>query len=99
MISRRSFLTSLLAVITVPVTVNKPRFACGTITNSLMGVPYHQSNASMGTWLGFDRSTHPAFVSWMHPSQKEAYDALVDLVTLKPPDDMYIDNISVPEGY
>jgi hypothetical protein len=26
----------------------------------LYGVPYHDSNASTGTWLGFDRSTTPA---------------------------------------
>lgn len=26
---------------------------------SLLGVPYHHSNASSGTWLGFDRSTTP----------------------------------------
>lgn len=26
---------------------------------SLLGIPYHHSNASTGTWLGFDRSTNP----------------------------------------
>ena len=26
---------------------------------SLLGVPYHHTNASTGTWLGFDRSTTP----------------------------------------
>jgi hypothetical protein len=26
---------------------------------SLLGVPYHHSNASTGTWLGFDRATTP----------------------------------------
>lgn len=26
---------------------------------SLLGIPYHHSNASTGTWLGFDRSTTP----------------------------------------
>lgn len=26
---------------------------------SLLGVPYHNTNASTGTWLGFDRSTTP----------------------------------------
>lgn len=26
---------------------------------SILGVPYHNSNASSGTWLGFDRSTTP----------------------------------------
>lgn len=24
----------------------------------LSGIPYHQSNASMGTWLGFSREIH-----------------------------------------
>lgn len=26
---------------------------------ALLGVPYHNSNASSGTWLGFDRATYP----------------------------------------
>lgn len=26
---------------------------------SMLGIPYHHSNASTGTWLGFDRSTNP----------------------------------------
>lgn len=31
----------------------------GSSPVSLLGVPYHNSNASTGTWLGFDRSTTP----------------------------------------
>jgi len=30
---------------------------------SLTGIPYHQSNASTGTWLGFERTTHPEIKS------------------------------------
>lgn len=30
-----------------------------TATPALLGVPYHDSNASTGTWLGFDRQTTP----------------------------------------
>jgi hypothetical protein len=30
-----------------------------TPPTSLLGVPYHHSNASTGTWLGFDRATNP----------------------------------------
>lgn len=26
---------------------------------SMLGIPYHHSNSSTGTWLGFDRSTNP----------------------------------------
>lgn len=33
--------------------------AAPTALPALYGVPYHDSNASTGTWLGFDRSTTP----------------------------------------
>lgn len=84
---------------------------------ALFGVPYHDSNASTGTWLGFDRSTTPQIrasrvngggaaltlplprlainkignrvgidnnfnpQAWMHPCQKQAYEAIGQLVT------------------
>lgn len=31
----------------------------GASPQSLLGVPYHNNNASTGTWLGFDRATTP----------------------------------------
>lgn len=85
---------------------------------SLLGVPYHNSNASTGTWLGFDRSTTPeiranrvnasgglalpfprlainkigdrigrkevgkGIKAFMHPCQKQAYEALGQLVSI-----------------
>lgn len=37
----------------------------GTLTNqsSLFGIPYHQSNATSGTWLGLNRATFPQVVT------------------------------------
>lgn len=84
---------------------------------SIFGVQYHHSNASTGTWLGFDRATTPeiranrvaaggAFTlpfarlarnkvgdrvgsdtvkkvkAWMHPCQKQAYEAVGQLVSI-----------------
>ncbi len=85
---------------------------------SLLGVPYHNTNASTGTWLGFDRSLTPEIRSnrvnaagalalpfprlamnkigdrvgeqgmnknikaFMHPCQKQAYEALGQLVSI-----------------
>jgi hypothetical protein len=52
---------------------------------SLYGVPYHQSNAHIGTWMGIQRSTYPQFssgrwVGFMHPDQHKIYSDLLDLV-------------------
>lgn len=86
---------------------------------SLLGVPYHNSNASTGTWLGFDRALTPEIranrvaaggalalpfarlamnragdrigkdrankkniKAFMHPCQKQAYEALGQLVSV-----------------
>lgn len=85
---------------------------------SLLGIPYHNTNASTGTWLGFDRSTTPeiranrvnaagglalpfprlamnkvgdrigkkevgkGIKAFMHPCQKQAYEALGQLVSI-----------------
>jgi hypothetical protein len=85
---------------------------------SLLGVPYHNSNASTGTWLGFDRNLTPeiranrvnasgglalpfprlamnkvgdrigkkevgkGIKAFMHPCQKQAYEALGQLVSI-----------------
>jgi hypothetical protein len=85
---------------------------------SLLGIPYHNTNASTGTWLGFDRSLTPEIranrvnaagalalpfprlainkigdrmgikqrskqlKAWMHPCQKQAYEALGQLVSV-----------------
>lgn len=85
---------------------------------SLLGVPYHNTNASTGTWLGFDRSLTPeiranrvnaagalalpfprlamnkigdrvgdeamnkGIKAFMHPCQKQAYEALGQLVSV-----------------
>jgi hypothetical protein len=85
---------------------------------ALFGVPYHDSNASTGTWLGFSRATTPEIrasrvnagsaaltlplprlainnignrvgidnnfnpEAWMHPAQKQAYEAIGQLVSI-----------------
>lgn len=87
---------------------------------SLLGIPYHNTNASTGTWLGFDRSLTPeiranrvnaagalalpfprlamnrvgdrigrkdkgiagGIKAFMHPCQKQAYEALGQLVSI-----------------
>lgn len=84
---------------------------------ALYGVPYHHSNASTGTWLGFARSSNPEIrasrvnaagplilalprlainkignrvgidnsfkpEAWMHPCQKQAYEAIGQLVSI-----------------
>lgn len=90
----------------------------GATPVSLLGVPYHNSNASTGTWLGFDRATTPeiranrvvaggglalpyarlainkigdrigknkmgkSLKAFMHPCQKQAYEALGQLVSV-----------------
>lgn len=90
----------------------------GSSPVSLLGVPYHNTNASTGTWLGFDRSLTPEIRSnrvnaagglalpfprlamnrvgdrigrkevgkgikaFMHPCQKQAYEALGQLVSI-----------------
>jgi hypothetical protein len=88
-----------------------------TPPTGLFGLPYHHSNASTGTWLGFNRATTPEIranrvnaagglalpfarlainkvgdrlgmdtmvnvEAWMHPAQKQAYEALGQLVTV-----------------
>lgn len=95
----------------------------------LYGVPYHHSNASTGTWLGFSRSATPEIranrvnaagaalslplprlainkignrvgidnnfnpTAWMHPAQKQAYEAIGQLVSTiyKSPKDEKLD--------
>jgi len=90
----------------------------GASPASLLGIPYHNSNASTGTWLGFDRSLTPeiranrvnaagalalpfarlsmnkvgdrvgrkeaskSLKAFMHPCQKQAYEALGQLVSV-----------------
>lgn len=108
-----------------------------TALPAIYGVPYHDSDASTGTWLGFDRSTTPQIrasrvdgggnplslplprlainnignrvgldnsfnpVAWMHPCQKQAYEAIGQLVTTifkKPTDEslnMYFDKMQM----
>lgn len=95
---------------------------------SIFGVKYHHSNASTGTWLGFNRANTPevranrvaaggAFTlpfarlainkvgdrvgedtikkvkAWMHPCQKQAYEAVGQLVAIihKQPKDEALD--------
>lgn len=90
----------------------------GASPASLLGIPYHNSAASVGTWLGFDRSLVPeiranrvnaagalalpfarlamnkvgdrigrkeqskSVKAYMHPAQKQAYEALGQLVSV-----------------
>ena len=107
--------------ITVPGIVNGDKLVVaglsGANPTSIFGVKYHHSNASTGTWLGFNRATTPeiranrvaaggAFTlpfarlarnkvgdrvgegtvkkvkAWMHPCQKQAYEAVGQLVSI-----------------
>src|SRR5688572_22165546 len=68
MISRRSFLRVLLAsAVAESVDVEKllwtpkPIITVPALPPSLMGIPYHQSNASTGEWLGIVRSAMKEF--------------------------------------
>jgi hypothetical protein len=70
MITRRNFIKSLVLVPTV--------IAAGRVTMSihseplphhLYGIPYHQTDATIGTWLGIDRSTVPQFSSRISPNR------------------------------
>jgi hypothetical protein len=75
---RREFIKSLFVAAVasqVPVDCSPPP------PLSLYGIPYHQSNAFSGTWLGIDRSTYPQWSSKVSPAaHRDVYKALVELV-------------------
>jgi hypothetical protein len=89
--NRRGFLVSLLAVPLAPLAAKRiytgidwgiPLFE-RMKGIPLLGIPYYETNAAVGTWAGITRSTVPQFrstVAWMHPSQREAYRELTELV-------------------
>jgi len=55
--NRREFLKSIVVAIVgsqVPIDLSQ-----SIPPVSLYGIPYHQSNAHIGTWLGIERSTTP----------------------------------------
>jgi len=63
---RRSFIKAL-AIFAVGSQVSIPEqewiWDCTRLDFSLSGIPYHQSDASIGTWLGIQRSLIPQFKS------------------------------------
>lgn len=76
--NRREFIKSVFAF---AIASQVPVEICREVPLSLLGIPYHQSNATTGTWLGFDRSTYPMWVSHK-PANPATYRPLVDLVKL-----------------
>ena len=74
--NRRDFLRYLLAT---PIAAEfdiekllwvkeKTIFVSSVLPVSLYGIPYHQTNGSIGTWLGFERSLIPEIKSVYIPS-------------------------------
>jgi hypothetical protein len=53
--NRRAFLYSLV----IAPFVAKIKIPVKTAYGKLFGIPYHETNATSGTWLGFDRSVMP----------------------------------------
>jgi len=65
--NRRGFIRTVTTVISGKV-LGLDGIVGKVITNyryptSMYGIPYHQSNASMGTWLGITRTTYPQIIS------------------------------------
>lgn len=74
MITRRNFLKSLVLVPAV-IAAGKVKFLLEP-EPSLLGVPYHQNNGTIGTWLGIDRSS---VAMWKpYPKQIEFFNTPLD---------------------
>lgn len=78
--NRREFLKSVLAtIITSQVSIDIQPLSSPL---SLLGIPYHESNGTIGTWMGIERSQHSA--QWVSkvPANAGTLRSLVDLIKL-----------------